>query len=121
MIETSAHIEELVARELSTITQPELVALIKSLRVSPRKEDRPWDYGAPGQTYPCWIVLDHSASNTAVAYCAEGFGPRCPWGLLFIKDHPSIGMDSSWFVSLEDAVRNCMAWEGEDPPGYEVQ
>jgi hypothetical protein len=121
MIETSAYVEELVARELSTITQPDLVALIKALRVMPRREDRPWDYGSAGQTFPCWIVLDHIPSNTAIAYCAQGFGPNCPWGLLFVKDHLNMGMDSSWFTSLEDAVRGSMAWEGENPPGYEVQ
>src|SRR5690606_3956322 len=116
-----AEIEGLVAGGLAKIEQPDRVTLIESRRVTSRREDRPWDYGQPGQTFPRWSVAEQPASNTAIAYCSEGFGPRCPWGLLFIKDHPSIGMDSSWFVSLEDAARNNMAWEGEDPPGYEDQ
>ena len=48
-------------------------------------------------------------------------GRRCPWGLLWLTKYPNIGMDSGWFVTLEDAVRQCMAWQGENPPGYEIQ
>jgi hypothetical protein len=32
-----------------------------------------------------------------------------------------MGMDSGWYAYLEDAVRESMAWEGENPPGYEVR
>jgi hypothetical protein len=81
----------------------------------------PWDHGEPGDTYSCWSVLEHHASNTAIAYCEQGFGPTYPWGLLFIRDHLSMGMDSQWFTSLEDAVRESMAWDGVNPPGYEVK
>ncbi len=115
-------VDALVEREVRRIAQAELVSLIGSLRVPTRCELRPWDYGEPEEVYPCWIVLEHPTSNTAIAYCEEGFGPRDPWGLLFIKGpHSSIGMDSGWFASLEDAVRGSTAWEGENPPGYEVK
>jgi hypothetical protein len=120
MREQSA-IEALVVRELERIEQPELVALAQSLRVPLRLEERPWDYGRDGQTYPCWISFAHEPSNTVVAYCAEGFGPTYPWGLLFLGEPRSMGMDSQWFASVEDALRNCPAWEGKDPPGYEAQ
>jgi hypothetical protein len=121
MIETAAEIDVLFERELARITQAELITLVRRLRVTTRKENRPWDYGAENQTFPCWIVLEHRVSNTAVAYCSSGFGPRDPWGLLFITGpHLNMGMDSGWFVSLEDAVRESMAWDGENPPGYEV-
>jgi hypothetical protein len=33
----------------------------------------------------------------------------------------SMGMDSQWFVSLEDALRANPAWDGENRPGYEVR
>jgi hypothetical protein len=61
-----------------------------------------------------------TGSDTAIVYCSSGFGPRSPWGLLFLTRYPNMGMDSQWFVSLEDAVRESMAWEGQNPPGYEV-
>jgi len=31
----------------------------------------------------------------------------------------SIGMDSGWFLSLEGAMRDSMAWDGPNPEGYE--
>jgi hypothetical protein len=90
-ISDRADADNLVESQINAITQTDLVTLIRSLRVPARCENRPWDYGKPGETYPCWIVLEHQASNTAVAYCAEGFGPTYPWGLLFIRDHLSMG------------------------------
>src|SRR6267154_2221046 len=45
---------------------------------------RYWDYGEPGQQYPCWMVLRDDHSGGEVAYCEYGFGPRCPWGLITI-------------------------------------
>ena len=120
MIETTAQIDALFERELMRITQSDLVSLIERLRVPTRAEDRPWDYGAEGQTFRCWVVLEHRESDTAIAYCSSGFGPNYPWGLLFLTRDPTMGMDSQWFASLEDAARQSMAWVGENPPGYEV-
>ena len=115
-----ADIETLVQAELSRMDGT-LVAEVRSLLVAPHVEERPWDYGAEGKTYPCWIVLAHPPSNTAIAYCTEGFGPGYPWGLLFLRgQHPNMGMDSGWFLSLEDAFRESMACDLPTPPGYEV-
>ncbi len=116
-----AAIEELIARELERITQPDLVALAQSLRTPLRQEDRPWDYGHDGQTHPCWIAFTHVPSNTAIAYCSEGFGPTHPWGLLCLTEPRNMGIDSQWFASAEEALRSCPAWKGENPPDYEIQ
>jgi hypothetical protein len=119
---TARAVDALVDQELRRIAQPELVSLIRSLRIPTRCERRSWDYGEREEAYSCWIVLEHAPSNTCIAYCEEGFGPRDPWGLLFIKGSDiSMGMDSQWFVNLEDAVRQSTAWEGTNPPGYEVR
>ena len=109
---TSSQVSALIEEELAQISSPNVVALIRRLLVPPRCEQRPWDYGAPDETYPCWIVAEHSSSNTAFAYCEHGFGPRCPWGLLGLSgEHLNMGMDSSWFTSLEDLLRDSWAWE----------
>jgi hypothetical protein len=109
---TASKVSELVEKELAQISSQNLVALIRRLLVPPRCEPRPWDYGAPDETYPCWIVGEHSPSNTAFAYCESGFGPRCPWGLLGISgEYLNMGMDSSWYTSLEDVVRDSCAVE----------
>jgi hypothetical protein len=67
-------------------------------------------------------IFLHAACAICVAPAdVREFGPRDPWGLLFIAGrHLSMGMDSGWFISLEDAVRASMAWDGKNPPGYEV-
>ena len=44
-------------------------------------EMREWDYGASGERFVCWVVPEHQASNTCIAYCEHGFGPADPWGL----------------------------------------
>ena len=49
---------------------------------------------------------EHASSNTGIAYCAQGFGPTDPWGLLFLAGpQKSMGMDSGWFITLEHAFR----------------
>jgi hypothetical protein len=105
------NISNLVESELNKISDERAVALIRKLRVPPRCEFRPWDYGPPNTNYPCWIVVEHPASDTAIAYCEMGFGPRCPWGLLWLSKHPSMGMDSGWYTSIEDAIKDSFAWE----------
>jgi hypothetical protein len=108
---TASDVSVLVEAELARVTSPQAASLIRGLLVPPRCEHRAWDYGEPGTEYPCWIVAEHPASNTAFAYCEQGFGPNSPWGLLWISgEHLSIGMDCSWYESLEEIVRESRAW-----------
>ena len=66
-------------------------------------------------------MLEHSPSNTAIAYCEQGFGPSDPWGLAFLSgEHMGIGMDCGWFSTLESAMRDSMALDGANPENYEV-
>jgi hypothetical protein len=105
-----AKVSELVRAEVSLITDADLKARIERLLIHPRAEARGWDYGAPGQEFICWIVLEHHTSNTGIAYCEQGFGPKCPWGLLFLKGrYTSMGMDSAWFFHLQDAFLDSFA------------
>ncbi len=82
---------------------------------------RDWDYKDDTQ-FPCWIIAVDPKSKTAIAYCEFGFGPACPWGLL---NEPSefsgMGPDYCWYSRLEDAIRQSMLWDGENPVDYEVQ
>jgi hypothetical protein len=107
---TALQVSILVERELTRITDSQTAVFIRSLLVPPHCENRPWDYGLPGTEYPCWIVIEHAPSGTAIAYCEEGFGPKKPWGLLWISGELSMGMDSSWYDSLEGAVKESHAW-----------
>jgi hypothetical protein len=120
-VHDAKNVSDRVEQELRQISDSRLVDRIRELLVTPYPVEREWNYGPDGQQFLCWTVLEHHPSNTGIAYCSEGFGPTYPWGLVALSgEHMSIGMDCSWFVSLEDAMRESMAWEGPNPEGYEV-
>ena len=106
-----ATIASLVETELAGLNDARVRAHIQSLLVPPTPILRDWDYGTPGEAYPCWAVLNHVASNSGIAYCEYGFGPRSPWGLVKLSgtSHMSIGMDSGWFVSFLEAYFDSFA------------
>lgn len=107
---TAPQITQLVQAELSALTDSRVINHIRTLLVPPEPRLRAWDYGADGEAYPCWSVLNHQASNTGIAYCASGFGPRTPWGLVFLEGtaHMSMGMDSGWFEHFLQAYFDSM-------------
>ena len=102
---TASRVQELLEHELSVLTDHRVLKHIRRLVVPPSPVIRAWDYGAEGEAYPCWAVLSHVPSNTGIAYCASGFGPKRPWGLVFLSgtEHRSIGMDSGWYEHFLDA------------------
>lgn len=118
----AATVSQLVEEQIALIEQPELAEAIRSSLVLPRLENREWDYGEEGQTYPCWIVVEHKESNTGIAYCEQGFGPSSPWGLLFLEgSRRNMGMDAAWFRFLGDAVQESSIWNVDSPPDFEVR
>jgi hypothetical protein len=76
----------LVERELEGITDRRLAGMIRGLLVAPYPVERGWDYGTRGQKFTCWTIPEHHPSNTGIAFCAEGFGPSCPWGWSGYRD-----------------------------------
>ena len=120
-MESAQSVSELVEREILNMTDARITQRIRELLVSPYPVQRAWDYGTLGQQFTCWTVLEHPPSNTGIAFCSEGFGPTFPWGLVFLSGpHMSIGMDSGWFGSLEDAMRESMAWDRPNPINFKV-
>jgi hypothetical protein len=104
---TSSLVQALVDAEISTFSDPSCLARLKRGLVEPYVELRPWDYGDPDDALPCWIFYVDHARDLAVAYCESGFGPRAPWGLLWLRAGPkNMGMDSGWFSRLEDLARD---------------
>ena len=98
-------LKSLIEKELQAVRDERVVHHIRKLLIEPRAVFRDWDYGFPGQEYLCWITFD-DGSDTGIAYCEEGFGPRRPWGLVSAaggSDRNSIGMDSGWFPSFMEA------------------
>jgi len=106
-------LKTLIEQELEHLSDARVIAHVRSLLVEPKVVLRSWDYGTPGQQYPCWDVLHHDETNTAIAYCESGFGPRCPWGLLWMESeerrYMSMGMDSGWFPTFLEAFLESFA------------
>ena len=98
-----------IEAELANVSDERVTSHIRRLLVEPFPVYRPWDYGEPDQQYPCWTVLDDSPnSRTGIAYCASGFGPERPWGLVEVGDESSgsrtsMGQDSGWFSTFLEA------------------
>src|SRR5689334_14348041 len=109
---------------LRAFSEPRVAAALTRLLIPPRACLLDWDYGHPHREfpaprYPAFIVAEFPESGTGIAYSEYGFGPGCPWGLIFL-DRLGYGMDCGWYVKLEDAFRESMAWNEEPPPGYEL-
>ncbi len=96
-------LKHLIAEELVRVQDARVVSHIRSLLIEPYAIMRDWDYGAPGQQYPCWMVLNDPVTDAELGYCEEGFGPERPWGLVGSGERRSMGMDSGWFTSFMDA------------------
>jgi hypothetical protein len=101
MEEVSAEIDA----EVGKLRDRRVVTEIQALLVTPPTPIRlSWDYGAPGEAFDGWLVFRDPTERTGIAYCSQGFGPRTPWGLVFMNEpFPSIGMDCGWFPRFLDA------------------
>jgi len=98
-------LKKLIDDELKNVGDARVVDHVRNFLVEPKTSLRDWDYGTPDEKYLCWIVLV-GGSDTAIAYCEDGFGPRCPWGLVSASGgnrRNSMGMDSGWFPTFMDA------------------
>ena len=104
--------------ELATLNDRRVIAQLRSFMVARVPQMRAWDYGAAGDAYPCWLVLAQKSQNTGIAYCESGFGPRMPWGLLFLEgtEHMSMGMDSGWFDRFLDAYGRVCTYVASNTP-----
>jgi hypothetical protein len=99
-------ISERIKAELLAFSDPLIKPAIEALLIPPRPVLRGWDYGPPDQKFICWQVMEDPDVGTGIAFCEEGFGPRCPWGLVWLDEtgaRSNMGMDSGWFTTFLDA------------------
>ncbi len=71
MSTNSSKIQLRIESELSGLTDSRVLAHIRGLLVPPVAIERQWDYGTKGQTFPCWTVLRHEKSDTAIVFCEQ--------------------------------------------------
>jgi hypothetical protein len=114
----------LVAQQLATVSDAGRRDALRALLLAePRREERTWSYGAPGERIPYWVVAEAPERGIILAYCEQGFGPEFPWGFLFL-DAPgevthygrTLGMDAQWNWYLEEAFVRSGLWPGELGP-----
>ena len=105
MATTAQDLKLLTANEIARVSDSRVIAHVQALLVEPHIVLHDWDYGEPGQQFPCWMVLDDPKTGAKIAYCEHGFGPAYPWGLVgpVSTPRPSIGMDCAWYTRLLDA------------------
>ncbi len=106
---TAKEIRALVEHELRQVRDQRVLRHIQRLLVEPKVVMRAWSYSTEHKEYPCWAVPSHPATNSGIAYCEFGFGPRSPWGLVTLSgSHTAIGMDCderySWTLASIPAV-----------------
>jgi hypothetical protein len=106
MVASFEEMNTIIESQMEQISDPVVRDALKSLLVEPFLQQRKWDYD--DISYSCWVVADDPKSDTRYIYCEEGFGPSSPWGILSISGH-EMGMDSSWFQSLERAFYDSFA------------
>ena len=100
-----------IAEELATVSDQRVLEHIRTLLVDPKIVFRDWDYGEPGQRFPCWTVFEDPVSETAIAFCEQGFGPTYPWGLVHLSedDGGGMGMDCAWYLNFLDTFYESMS------------
>lgn len=99
----AAILKKLIEIELAHVQDERVVAHIRTMLIKPYGIMRSWDYGKPGQQYLCWMTLNDLVTGAEIGYCEEGFGPKCPWGLVGSGEDQSMGMDSGWYTTFMDA------------------
>jgi hypothetical protein len=99
---SSDDVAALAAEQLAAINDAVVRDALESLLQIPSRHLRDWDYGVAGEQYECWTVAVDAESDTALVYSEHGFGPVHPWGLVSASER-HFGMDSGWFLRLEDA------------------
>lgn len=102
MATTSEEVAALAVGQLRMIRDAVVRDALESHLQTPLRHLRDWDYGAEGEQYECWTVAVDAESDTALVYSEHGFGPGSPWGLVSASEL-RFGMDSGWFLRLEDA------------------
>jgi len=114
---TAEDIAALVDRELAAIPDVRLAQFIRGLLVKPTAVSRAWNYGEPGLTYVCWVVLSHERANSGVAYYEFRRPVANPWRAVQVSC-PELAEPAGpgWQPSLLEAFVQSRP-ESELPPG----
>jgi hypothetical protein len=104
--------EQLVGKldsEIAAISDAGVRASVEALRVHPTLMTCEWGYSRPSEIYPCWKVAEDTVHGVGIVHCEQGFGPRTPWGLVWLHEPvPAMGQDSGWFSSFRETAADIL-------------
>jgi len=109
---TPTDVAALVRDDMRALHDARVVAHVTALLVTPpRQLLLGWAYGAAGEAFDGFLVLDHARSGTGIAYCQQGFGPAAPWGLIATnrESPPSMGRSDEWCPRFLEAYFESIA------------
>jgi hypothetical protein len=109
-------LQDLVEAELAQLSDARVLAHIARLRIEARPFAGRWNFTRARRYHPCWAILQDERGR-GIAYCASGFGPSLPWGLMRLADESSMGVDSDWLPTLLDAY---FGYFGDEIPIWRV-
>jgi hypothetical protein len=110
-------IKNIVNTEMERIKDPVIYSALKSLLVFPIAHLRAWEWDSLQKEYQCWTVMEDKDSATGIVYSDFGFGPKKPWGLVFLSEL-NFGMNTGWFSNLEDTF--CDSFTASSLPVWNV-
>lgn len=109
-------LSDLVEAERAQLSEARVLADIDRLRIDPRAFAGRWNFTRARRYHPCWAILQNERGH-GIAYCASGFGPVLPWGLMRLEDGSPMGDDTGWLPTLLDAY---FAYFGDEIPIWRV-
>jgi hypothetical protein len=109
-------LHDLIESELTQLSDTRVLSHIARLRIEPRPFAGRWIFSRARRYHTCWAILQDERGH-GIAYCASGFGPSLPWGLMRLDDGSPMGQDSGWLPTLLDAY---FGYFGEEVPIWRV-
>lgn len=103
---TPAHLNILIEQQLTIIHDPRVIDHIRRHMAEPECVLREWVDGDEGQTYETWTIFKHPESNSAIAWCGQGYGPVMPWVVVDLTGTSGdmmLGQDYMWRFTLAEA------------------
>ena len=95
-------VSSIVAQQMSSIQNTEIVDALRSFLVPPRLEMRVWDWTKERLEFPTFVVAESQRYNYGIVFSDNGFGPDSPWGLVFSSAR-NFDADYCWYATLEEA------------------
>jgi hypothetical protein len=110
-------IKRRVSTDMEKISDQKIKLALRRFLIEPEKHGRIWEYGE-GQELTCWWVAKFNHLKRGVIFAKEGHTDH--WGVVSFSSK-EFGPDAAWYLTLEEAFIESGAWNGDRPPGFQLQ